>query len=136
MKNPSNYRNSERGGAGVKALLVFVVLALIGNAGIQYIPIAYNGANFKQEMDTAVVKGLAASGRMKPLEVVQASVNKAAADNNIPADAIIEIKPTQGGVVTAHVAYTQDVGILPFGLYKYKYDFNYHATPTGYLLKQ
>ncbi len=85
-------------------------------------------------MDTAVVKGLAASGQMKPLDVVKASVERAVRENNVPADAFIEIKPA-GTVVTARIIYSKQIAMLPFGIYKYKYDFNYMATPTGYLLK-
>lgn len=128
-------RTSERGSAGLKFLGLIVGLALLGNAGINYVPVAYEGANLKQEMDTAVVKGLATAGRLKPVEVVQASVQKALYDNNVPSDAVVEIKPTSGGVVQAHVMYSKNVSMLPFGIYKYKYDFNYTATPTGYLLK-
>lgn len=135
MKNQELSQKSERGGAGVKFLIIFVALVLVANGGYNYIPVAYDGANFRQEMDTAVVKGLAASGRMKPLEVVQASIQKAAADNHIPADAFIEIKPN-GGFIQAHVAFKKPVNILPFGLYTYQYDFNYTAAPSGYLLKQ
>jgi len=80
------------------------------------------------------VKGLAASGRMKPLDVVQASVEKAVRENNVPADAFIEIKPA-GSVVQAQISYTKQVSVLPFGIYKYKYNFNYLATPSGYILK-
>ncbi len=135
MKNLRENRISERGGAGVKVLLVFLVLGLVAHAGYNYIPVAYDGASFQQEMDTAVVKGLAASGRLKPVDVVTASVQKAAADYNIPADAFIEIKSSET-VVQAHVIYQKKVNMLPFGIYKYNYDFNYTATPKGYLLKK
>jgi hypothetical protein len=135
MRKLSVNRNSERGGAGVKFLLVFVFLALIAHAGFNYIPVAYEAASFRQEMDTAVVKALGASGRIKPMEVVQASLQKASFDYNIPEDAFIEVKPVNG-VVEAHVAYTRNVNMLPFGLYKYNYQFDHVAKPTGYLLKQ
>ncbi|HMO82526.1 MAG TPA: hypothetical protein PKD24_17260 [Pyrinomonadaceae bacterium] len=135
MKDRETVIRSEKGSAGIKALLVILVLVVIGNAGINYIPIAYEGANFRQEMDTAVVKGLATSGQMKPMDVVRNHVEKAAADNNVPPDAIIEIKP-MGTVITAHVVYTKEVNLLPFGIYKYKYNFNHRAAPTGYLTKQ
>ena len=134
MKYSEKNRDSERGGATVKFLLILVTIVLIANAGFNYVPVAYEGASFKQEMDTAVVKGLAASGQMKPLEVVQASVKKAAYDYNVPPDAIVDIKPVSG-VVQAHVVYTKSVTLLPFGLYNYKYNFDYVARPTGYLLK-
>jgi Flp pilus assembly protein TadG len=135
MKKLSIDRSSERGGAAVKFLLVFLVLAVLANAGINYIPVAYEGASFRQEMDTAVVKGLSASGRLKPLEVVQASVQKAYVDYNLPEDAFVEIKPVNG-VVEAHVVYTRRVNVLPFGIYKYDYNFDHVARPVGYLLKQ
>ena len=135
MKKLNDDRISERGGAGVKFLLVFLVLALIGNAGINYIPVAYNGASFRQEMDTAVVKALGSTSRMKPVDIATASIRKATHDHNLPDDAFIEITPVNGGVVEAHVVYSEKVNILPFGLYKYDYNFDYTARPVGYLLK-
>ncbi|MEP7213663.1 MAG: hypothetical protein ABI791_11325 [Acidobacteriota bacterium] len=135
MTNSTQDRRSERGAVGIKVLLIFLVLFLAGNAGYHYIPVAYDGANFRQEMDTAVVKGLAASGQMKPLDVVKASVARAASQNNVPADALIDIKPENGGTIIASVAYSKKVGMLPFGLYDYVYKFDYTARPTGYLLK-
>lgn len=134
MKKFDNDRNTERGSATIKFLLIFLVLALAGNAGINYVPVAYDGASFRQEMDTAVVKGLAASGSMKPLEVVQASIKRASFDYNVPTDAFIDIKPVNG-VVQARVAYVRPVSMLPFGLYTYKYNFDHEARPVGYLLK-
>ncbi len=135
MKKLNNDRSSERGSTAIKFTLVFLVLAVLGNAGLNYVPVAYQGAGFKQEMDTAVVKGLAASGRIKPLEAVTASIRKASADYDIPADAWVDIKPVNG-VVEAHVAYSREVSMLPFGLYNYSYDFDYVAKPTGYLWKE
>jgi hypothetical protein len=135
MKKLNNERASERGSTAIKFTIVIVILALAAHAGANYIPVAYEGASFKQEMDTAVVKGLGASGRIKPLESVQASIQKATLDYAIPDDAYVDVKPVEG-VVQAHVAYTRTVNILPFGLYKYDYNFDYVARPQGYLLKQ
>jgi hypothetical protein len=132
MKKLYQERPSERGGAGIKFLLIALVLVVFANAGYNYVPVAYEGASFRQEMDTAVVKGLAASGQMKPADVVKAHIQGAARSNNIPPDAVIDIKPT-GKVVQAHAIYTKPVNLLPFGLYKYNYEFNYRAVPTGYL---
>ncbi len=134
MKTISNDRKSERGSATIKFTLVLVVLALLAHAGWNYVPVAYEGASFRQEMDSAVVKGLAASGRIRPLEVVQASIRKASNDYNIPEDAYVDVKPVSG-VIEAHVAYTRSINMLPFGIYKYDYNFEYVARPTGYLLK-
>jgi hypothetical protein len=134
MKSLERDRSSERGSAGVKFVAIAVVLVLLGNAGINYVPVAYEGANLRQEMDTAVIRGLATSGKMKPLDVVKASVEKALRENNVPADAIVDISPGEG-VVQARVAYTKPVSMLPFGLYKYMYNFDYVAVPNGYILK-
>lgn len=134
MKVTNTAFSSEHGGAAVKFLCIALVIVMAANAGFNYIPVAYNGASFKQEMDTAVVKGLGASGQMKPMDIVTASVTRAAYDYNIPSDAFVEIKP-EGGVVRAHVIYTQQVPILPFGIYNYAYKFDHKAAPTGYLLK-
>lgn len=135
MKQYNVNRDRERGSATIKFLIIMVVIVLAANAGYHYVPVAYEGASFRQEMDTAVVKGLAASGQMRPLDVVQASILRAARDNNVPPDAVVQVKPV-GNIVEAHVAYSKNVAMLPFGLYNYKYDFNYVARPTGYLLKQ
>jgi hypothetical protein len=135
MKNPDLSRTGERGSAGPKVLLVFVVLILAAHAGYQFIPVAYQAASFKQEMETAVVKGLAAPGQTKPTEVVAATIRRAASDYDVPPDAVIDIRPV-GGVVQAHVSFTKTVPILPFGLYKYEYRFDHTARPVGYLLKE
>jgi hypothetical protein len=135
MKKSKSGLSSEQGSAAIKFMLVFLVLALAANAGFNYVPVAYQGASFKQEMDTAVVKGISAAGRVKPMEAVTASIKKASFDYDIPDDAFVEIKPVNG-VVEARVAYTRSVNMLPFGLYQYTYDFDYVAKPTGYLLKQ
>ncbi|HUR98827.1 MAG TPA: hypothetical protein VMZ26_12240 [Pyrinomonadaceae bacterium] len=135
MKKLNNDRRSESGSAGIKFLVVFLVLAVVGNAGLNYVPVAYQGASFQQEMDTAVVKGLGASGRINPLEAVKASIQKASFDYDIPDDAFVEVKPVNG-IVEAHVVYQRKVDMLPFGIYRYDYNFDYLAKPTGYLLKQ
>ena len=134
MKSSDRDRSSERGSAGIKFLGVALVITLFANAGYNYIPVAYEGATLREAMDTAVVKGLAASGQMKPLDVVKASIEKAIRENNVPPDAFVEIKPA-GSVVQARIIYSKQVSMLPFGIYKYRYDFNYLASPSGYLLK-
>lgn len=127
-------RSSERGSAGTKFLLVFVVLALIAHAGINYIPVAYAGANFQQEMQTAVVNGMAVPPTVKPVDAVKVRIAKAAADNDIPKDMVLDVA-MNGQTVTAHASYTKAINILPFGLYVYNYRFDHTAIPSGYLLK-
>ena len=136
MKSLYIERPAERGGAAVKFLIIAVILILVGNAGLNYVPVAYNGASFRQEMDTAVVKGLGAPGQLKPADVVKAHIQHAARDYDVPADAVMEIKASKNNNIQAHVAYTKPVSILPFGIYKYDYRFDYVATPVGFLTKE
>ncbi len=135
MNNLSIDRSSERGGATVKFLAVAIVLVLVAHAGYNYVPVAYEGASFRQEMDTAVVKGLAAPGRLKPEDIVKNHLERAAKDNNLPAEAVIEVVP-MGKFVQASATYTKPVNMLPFGIYKYNYEFNHVAAPVGYLTKE
>jgi hypothetical protein len=126
---------SERGSAGVKFMLVLVVLVLAANAGYNYVPVAYAGESFKADMQTAVVNGLAVPIGRTPADVIKAKIQKAIYDNGVPANTLVDIKPV-GNVFQAHAVYTQQVHILPFGIYTYQYNFDYTAVPTGYLLKE
>jgi len=134
MKYTTN-RKSEHGGAGVKLTIVLAIIFLIAHAGYNYIPVAYEGENFKQEMQTAVVQGMAVPSGMTAVDMVKGKLQKAIASNNIPSDVVVQVKPTNNSV-TAHVSYTKKVWILPFGIYKYNYNFDHTATPTGFLLKE
>lgn len=134
MKTNATARVSERGSAGAKFLMIFVVLILAGNAGYHYVPIAYAGESFKQEMQTAVVNGMAMPGRMSPVDYVTNRIQKAAAENDLPQETVIEVKQV-GPTVQAHAAYSQKVPILPFGIYTYVYRFDHTAVPAGFLMK-
>ena len=135
MNNAEKNRESERGSAGVKFVLVLFVIVLVANAGINYVPVAYDAESLKTEMGTAVLQGLALPGKLNPVDNVKARIAKSIQTNNIPADAIVDVKQN-GNVLTARVSYSKPVNILPFGIYKYKYNFDYTATPTGFLTKQ
>lgn len=128
-------RPSERGSAAIKFLIVFVVLIIAANAGYNYVPVAYAGENFKQEMQTSVVNGMAMPGRISPVDYVKNRIQKAVSDNELPKDTFVEVKQV-GNSVQAHAVYTQHVPILPFGIYTYTYHFDHTAIPTGFLLKE
>ena len=134
MNNRKNYRKSERGGAGVKLVAVLVGLFLVGHAGLNYVPTAYQGASFKQDMQTAILQGMAVPPGVQPTDMVKGRIQKAIAADGLPADTFYEVKPSKEGI-TARVAYSKQVPILPFGLYNYNYQFDHTATPTGFLLK-
>lgn len=128
-------RSGERGSAGVKFSIVLTVLILAGNAGINYIPVAYEAESLKSDMSAAVLQGLAMPGKINPVDNVKSRVQKAMVVNSAPADATLNVTQ-QGNVIQARVTYTKNVSILPFGIYTYKYQFDNTATPTGFLLKQ
>lgn len=128
-------RQSERGSAGTKFLMTLVVLFLIGNAGLNFVPVVYESENFKQEMQKAVVQGLASpSNGMKSTELVKLKIQRAAKENDLPNDAFIDVKQN-GSNIQARVYYLKRINILPFGIYTYNYEFDHTATPVGFLLK-
>ncbi len=135
MSTFTKHQNPEHGGAGVKLTLVLVVLFLIANAAYNYIPVAYEAANFKQDMQTAVIQAVAMPGtNLTAADSIKIRLQRAALNNNVPSNALIEIKP-MNNIIRAHVSYVKPVNILPFGLYKYNYQFDNTATPTGFLFK-
>jgi len=126
-------RESERGGAGVKLLIAGVILFLIGHAGYQYIPTAYQAEDFKQDMQVSVIQGVTLPRSYgKPLEIVREKLTRAANKHKLPYNRFIDVKE-KGGVITARVFYQKDVPLLPFGIYTYKYVFDKSATPSGFL---
>jgi hypothetical protein len=135
MNKAVKKNEAERGSAGAKFALVFAIIALVLHAGINYVPVAYDAESLKGEMETAVLQGLAMPGRVNPADNVKARIQKAMQINSIPPEALLEVKMTSN-MITARVAYTKQVNILPFGIYKYNYVFDHTATPTGFLLKQ
>ncbi len=136
MKKNVLARHGERGGAGVKLLLVLSALALAGNALINYVPVAYNGENFKQEMQTAVVQGMVVPPSIgSPIDVTKKRLKAVAIRNQLPNDTFIDVR-VQNSILSARVAYSQRVSILPFGIYDYVYTFDHTATPTGFFTKE
>lgn len=137
MKTAVKKNEAERGSAGAKFVVVFGLIALLAHAGINYVPVAYDAESLRTEMETAVVQGLALpSGKLSPADNVKARIQKAMQINNAPPEAILDVKMANNQTITARVAFTKPVNMLPFGIYKYNYVFDHTATPTGFLLKQ
>ncbi len=129
-----NFHSNQHGSASTKMLVFAAILGLFGHAAFNYIPVAYNGQNFKEEMRTAVLSGTALPGSLNPSEVTKNRLIKFLKDNGYPANAVIDAKQTNG-VITATARYSQEVNILPFGAYKYTYSFDNTSTPAGFLMK-
>jgi len=136
MNKVESFRNrqAERGGAGVKFLLVALVLFLVGHAGCNYIPVAYQGESYKQEMQTAVLQGTALPATGNPVGVVKQRLQKVARESDLPPDTVIDVKQINN-VISARVHYNKSINILPFGIYSRQYQFDQTVTPSGFLLK-
>ncbi len=127
-------RDSERGSAGAKLVIFLGILFLSANAGYNYVPVAYNAQSLRSDMDTAILQGMAMPGKINPVDNVKERISKALVVDNAPQGATLDVKQVGTGL-TARVTYQQQVNILPFGMYKYNYVFDYTSTPTGFLLK-
>jgi hypothetical protein len=135
MNRSVKNRESERGSAGTKLVIFLAILVVSANAGYNYVPVAYNAQSLRGDMDTAVLQGMAMPGKINPVDNVKERISKALITDSAPAGATLDVKQVGNGI-TARVTFQQPVSILPFGMYKYNYVFDYTATPTGYLLKQ
>jgi len=135
MNNSLKNRESERGSAGTKFAITLAIILLVAHAGYNYVPVAYEAESVKSEMSTAVLQGLAMPGKVNPVDNVKARIQRAFVQNNVPADAILDVKQ-KGNSITAHVSYIRQVSLLPFGIFKYAYVFDHTATPSGFLLTQ
>ena len=125
-------RHSERGGAGVKLLVFAVLLILVVNAAYQYIPTAYQGESFKQDMKAAVLQGTTIpSSAGTPIAVIKDKLFKAAKSNDLPYDVYVNVIENNN-IITARVYYTKELQIIPFGIYNYEYVFDHTATPSGF----
>ncbi len=128
--------DSQRGSVGVKLVIVLVVLILVGNAGYNYVPVAYNGESMKQEIQATVSQAMIIPPTTgTPIDYAKKRLANVIKSSGGPPDAYIEVKQV-GGLLQARVAYSTQVSILPFGIYQYKYQFDHTANTNGYLTKQ
>ena len=85
-------------------------------------------------MQTAVVQAMALSNNADTVTLTKSKIQRVMIANDIPPNAFVEVKQINN-ICQARVAYSQQVNILPFGLYKYTYQFDHTAIPTGFLVK-
>ena len=136
LKKPVR-RRSEHGGAGVKFLIILIVLFCIGHAGYGYIPVAYQSADYKQKMSEVVLNAYAMpNAATNSPEAVKQRLRNYGNDFGVPANAFIKVDKIDNGGLRAQVKYAKEIELLPFGLYKYNYEFDHTATPAGFLTKQ
>jgi hypothetical protein len=122
----TNSRNSERGGARLKFLIVATIIAIVAYAGYQFVPIGYQAYQLKDLMQHDVD---AAAAMGKPDSWVKEQLVKGSAEYGIPADAVISTQ-TQANRMEVRVQFKKPV---EFPGYTYDYEFDYTARSSTFL---
>lgn len=119
-------RANERGGARLSFLMTMLVIAVVGYAASQYVPIAYRANEFKDEMHRRVDQA-AAMGQ--DADWVSTQLRNASAEFDVPPTAVISAQHRNGRLEVV-VRYT-----LPISLpgYIYQYSFDYTARSSTFL---
>ncbi|MDQ3816762.1 MAG: hypothetical protein M3362_03595 [Acidobacteriota bacterium] len=124
-------RRSERGSAGVKFIIVLVVVALFVYMGVQYVPVAYKYSSYKTYMQDTVDK--AAVIGQGP-EWVRNQLQASADDYGVPHDAKI-MPGVKDGRLTVTVQFTRPINLLP-GIWTYNYQFDYPVKSTDLFMSK
>jgi hypothetical protein len=119
-------RRSEQGGARLKFLLVVALIAIVGYAGYQFIPLGYESYQIKDLMQHDVD---AAAAMGKPDSWVREQLVKNAAEYGIPADALISTQ-MQDNRMEARVQFKKPI---EFPGYVYDYEFDHTARSSQFL---
>ena len=135
--SPQPVRSSEHGGAGVKFLIIVVVLFMIAHAGYAYVPAAYQSEDYRQRMNEVVTNAFAMpTATTNSPEMVKQRLRNYGNDYAVPTNALIKVDKMDNGGLKAQVKFSRDIDLLPLGLYKYNYEFDHTAAPNGFLTKQ
>ena len=120
-------RKSERGGARLKFLLVITLVAIVGYAGYQFIPVFYQSYQLKDlmqhDVDTAVAMG-------KPASWIQEQLVKSSEEYGIPKDAVITALQQSDNRLEVRVQFKQPI---EFPGYTYDYEFDHTAKSSTFL---
>ena len=121
-----NQRKREAGGSRLQFLIVLIVIAVLGYAGYQFIPIKYQEYRLKDLMqhnaDVAATQGYPASWATDQL-------TKAAPEYGVPPNAEISSHHEDNRVIV-RVRY---LGSIEFPGYTYEYEFDHTAKSTAFL---
>jgi hypothetical protein len=127
-------RKNERGSASTKMIIVAVVIFLVGHAGYKYVPVAYGAESLQQDMHTAVMQATALPTSSNPVEFAKNQIIRSGLQNGMPPGTPVEVKAS-GGIVTAHLKFSQKISLLPFGVGNYTYEFDKVVSPGGLMEK-
>jgi hypothetical protein len=119
-------RTSELGGARLKFVLVIAIIAVVGYAGYQFIPVFYQSYQIKDLMQNDVDT---ASSMGKPTSWIQEQLLKSFPEYGVPANAVIT-PAQQNNRMEVRVQYTIPV---EFPGYVYNYEFDHVAKSSTFL---
>ena len=121
-------RESERGSARLKFLVVMLILGAVAYGSYLYVPVAYNAYLFKDLMQQKV-NAAAALGH-KP-DWVREQLLRSAPEYNVPAD--VEITPAlQEQRMEVRAQYKRSI---EFPGYTYDYTFDHTAKSADFMFK-
>lgn len=117
--------HNQQGGTKIYALVALLVVFLLIHAGWNYLPAIYQCENFKSEMQTAAIQIVSMPrSTSDPLaNKLKKRLRLVGNDNGVPPNALIEVTEANG-TLKAHVRFVREIHLLPFGLYKYQYQFD------------
>lgn len=115
--SPISSRNSERGSAKLKFLIIISLVAIVAFVGYQYVPIAFQGSQYKDFMQQTVDKGAALG---KTSDWVKDQLVRNGGEYGVPANATITIEEQEGALL-ARVQFKRPVSLIAFN-YDYEFD--------------
>jgi hypothetical protein len=119
-------RSTERGSAGLKFLIVMLILGACAYAGYLYVPVAYRAYTFTDLMQHYVD---VASAEGKPPSWASEQLIKNFGDYEVPADAQITPNKRDNRIEVR----VQFVWPIQFPGYTYNYEFDHTATSAAFL---
>lgn len=119
-------RATEYGGSRFNFLLFVVVVAIVGYAGYQYVPVAYQASQLKVFMQDTVDRAVVTD---KNAAWADEQLRRNLKDYGAPADALVTVGNREARL-EAHVEYTVPI---PLVVTTYQYKFN-HTTRSANLL--
>jgi hypothetical protein len=117
----------ERGGARLNFLIVVALIALVGYAAYNYVPVAYNAFLFKDFMQETVDKAAYPPGQ--PMSWVESQLRAKAEEYELPDDASYAVQ-NQNNHVVARVRFTRPI---PMPGFVYDYAFDHTAKSSGFI---
>jgi hypothetical protein len=130
-KSNKDFRGqSEHGSSTTKFVLVVIALFLIGYGGYNYIVLSYQCSHFKEKVQEIITQAYSLQNNktLNDPELMRQKIRSLGDYDNVPADALITVTKKPTGL-EAQVVFTRETNLLPFGMYRYKYQFNNTIKP-------